>query len=113
MAAIFAGFHTAEPLTLNDDLGACIGFRFQQNRVHMNARVSITCPGLQGLGAANFPAFDGDGGVIGHILRLKRTDGQPTFGKGTAQPCHQHGFADIRSRALHHHRFLLHGRKAH
>jgi hypothetical protein len=57
------------------------------------------------LRAADLSTVNGDGGIIGHILRLERCRAIAAFDQRAANPGHQNGFADIRSGTLYHNRF--------
>ena len=83
---------------LNDDLGADGALRFQQHRVHVNG-CGLPCgAGLQGLGAADLAAIAGDGGIVGHVLRLEGQHFQAAPGEGAAQAGDHQGFADVGAR---------------
>src|SRR5262249_3005938 len=72
--------------TLYDDLGADLALRFEQYRVHVHAWRDTRRTRLQCLGTANLAAVGGDRGIVRHILRLERTDGEPAIGEGAREP---------------------------
>ena len=71
---------------LNHHLGAGLGLRLEQHRVHVGDRRDAAGARLQRLGPADLAAVGGDRGVVRHVLRLERPHGQPAPGKGAAQP---------------------------
>jgi antitoxin CptB len=73
-------------LALAPQLGADIALRLQQHRVHVDGRRGAAGHGLQRLGAADLAAVGGDGGVVGHVLRLERPHDQAAIGEQPAQP---------------------------
>ena len=81
MRAIFACAHAAETLSLHNDLGTCIGFGLEQNRVHMNRCRATRGPRLQRLRPANLAAIGGDGRIVRHVLRFKWGNLQTLIGK--------------------------------
>jgi hypothetical protein len=59
-----AGRHCRGAPALNNDLGTRCGFRFQENRVHVDGCGLPRGAGLQGLGPADFTAITGDCGIV-------------------------------------------------
>ena len=68
----------------------------------MNVKVKPASARLQCLGPADFAAIRRHRGVVGHVLRLERRDLYSAIVKQTAKTGDQHGFSDIRARALKH-----------
>ena len=87
---------------LDDDLGLAVGLRFQQHRVHVDARLDTASARLERLGAADFAAVSGHRGVVRHVLRLERAHRQAAPRVGTRQPGDEQRLADVRARALQH-----------
>ena len=54
-----------------DNLGANIGLRFQQNRIHMHAGHGTGGQSLQMLRPSDLATIARDGRVIRHVLRLE------------------------------------------
>ena len=69
---VFTGLGRRLHLSADHHLGADVGGRFEQHRVHVHGRLDPGGPGLQGLGAADLAAAGGDGGIVRHVLRLER-----------------------------------------
>ncbi len=86
-----------------------VGFGLQQHRVHVNGCGLPGGAGLQGLGPADLAAIAGDGGIVGHVLRLEGHDLQPAIGEGAAEAGGDQGFADIGAGAHEHEGAGLHG----
>ena len=61
--SVFPGLDGRMPPPLDDDLGAGVGFRFQQDGIHVGVRLQTCREGLKCLGAADFSAVCGDGGI--------------------------------------------------
>ena len=83
-------------------LGADVGLRLEEHRVHVDAGLDAAGARLQGLGAADLPAIRRHRGVVRHVLRLEGPDLQAAPRIGPAQAGHQQGLADIRPGALDH-----------
>ena len=58
--------------------------------------------GLQRLGAADLAAGGGDGGVVGHVLRLERADAEAAVGEGAGEAGDDQRLADVGAGALEH-----------
>ena len=86
------------------DLRADIGFRFQQDRVHVGMRLDPAGQCLQCLRAADLAAVHRHGGVVRHVLRLEGAHGQPTPDGRPAEAGNKQGFSDVRSGSLEHQR---------
>ncbi len=104
-----AGRHGGGALALNDDLGARGGFGFQQHRVHVNGCGLPGGAGLQGLGPADLAAIAGDGGIVGHVLRLEGHHFQSALGEGPAEAGGDQGFSHVGTGAHEHEGAGLHG----
>ena len=104
-----AGRHGGGALALNDDLRTRIGFGLQQHRVHVNGCGLPGGAGLQGLGPADLAAIAGDGGIVGHVLRLEGHDFQSAIGEGPAEAGGDQGFAHVGAGAHQHEGAGLHG----
>ena len=91
-----------EDLSLDDDLGAGLGLRLEQDRIHVDGQGDAGGAGLQGLGAADLAAVGGDGGVVRHVLRLERADAEAAEGEGAGEAGDDQGFADVGTGALEH-----------
>ena len=99
---VVAGAGGGEAAALDDDLGAGVGFGLQQDRVHVDGQGAAGGAGLERLGAADLAAVGGDGGVVGHVLRLERGDAEAADGDGAAEAGDEEGFADVGAGALEH-----------
>ena len=99
-----ARLRRAEHAALHHHLRADLALRFQQHRIHVDARRHAGRPRLQRLGAADLAAIGRDGGIVRHVLRLERPDRQPARGKARHRPGHQKRLADIGAGALDHER---------
>ena len=53
------------------DLGDVVGFRLEQDRVHLHSRFYSGGLGLHRLGPSNLAAVPGHVGVVGHVLGLE------------------------------------------
>ena len=100
--AVVAGAGGGEAAALDDDLGAGVGFGLQQHRVHVDRGRAAGGAGLQRLGAADLAAVGGDGGVVGHVLRLERGDGEAAGAGGAAEAGDEERLADAGAGALEH-----------
>ncbi len=72
---------------MDDHLGADVGVRLEQHRVHVGVRRQPTGLGLDRLGAADLAAVGGDRAVQRHVLRLERHHARRRAGpaSGTAR----------------------------
>lgn len=61
----------------DNDLAAAAMLGFEENRVHVHAWGSSGGARLESLRAADFAAVRGDGGIVGHILRLEGRHAYP------------------------------------
>ena len=68
----------------------------------MDGRGDAGGAGLQRLGAADLAAVGGDGGVVGHVLRLERADAEAAVGEGAGEAGDDQGLADVGAGALEH-----------
>jgi hypothetical protein len=101
---VVAGAGAACHAALHDDLRADLALRLQQHGVHVDAGRHAGGAGLQRLGAADLAAIRGDGGVVGHVLRLERQHAQAATQAGAGQPRDEQGLADAGPGALQHDR---------
>ena len=99
---VFTGLGVADDAALHDDLRADVALGFQQHRVHVNAGRYARGACLQRLGAADLAAVRRDGGVVRHVLRLERSDPEPTPREGAGECRDKQRLADVRARALDH-----------
>ncbi len=79
-----------------------VGFGLEQDRVHVDRGRAAGGEGLEGLGAADLAAVGGDGGVVGHILRLEGGDVEAAVAGGAAEAGDEEGLADAGAGALDH-----------
>jgi hypothetical protein len=101
---IFSGPRVADHPALDDDLGADLALRFQEDRVHIHGRRRTGGARLQRLGAADLAAVRGHRGVVGHILRLERADAKAAPQEGAAEARDHQRLADIGAGPLKHER---------
>ena len=87
---------------LDDDLGAGVALGLEEHRVHVDGRGDAGGAGLQRLGAADLAAVGGDGGVVGHVLRLEGADAEAAVGEGAGEAGDDEGLADVGAGALEH-----------
>ena len=87
---------------LDDDLGAGLALGLEEDGVHVDGRGDAGGAGLEGLGAADLAAVGGDGGVVGHVLRLEGADAQAAVGEGAGEAGDDEGLADVGAGALEH-----------
>jgi hypothetical protein len=71
---------------VDDDLGADVGGGLEQHRVHVGVGRQAGGDGLQGLGAADLAAIDGDRRVEGHVLRLEGRHAHAAAGQQAGRP---------------------------
>jgi hypothetical protein len=104
---IVARRRRADDAALHDDLRANVTLRFQQHRIHVDARGDAAGARLQGLGAADLAAVRRHGGVVRHVLRLERPHAHAPRREGAAEAGDDQRLADIRAGALKHQRARL------
>ena len=86
----------------HDDLGARVGLRLDQHRVHARLRRDARGRRLHDLRPAELAAVVGHAGVVAHVLGLERRDAQALVGQQAAERGSQIGLAGVRRAALHH-----------
>ncbi len=69
---------------MDNDLRADFRLWLEQDRVHVTADRHAACAGLQRLGAADFSAIMGHGGIVRHVLRFERPHSLAAFCEGAA-----------------------------
>ena len=69
---IFGRFAGACGPAVYNNLGTCVGRRFQKYRIHVDIYGNPCCFRLNDLCPADFPAGNGNVGVVGHVLSLER-----------------------------------------
>ena len=98
----------ARHAALHDHLRTGVGLRLEENGIHVDARRHAAGQRLQPLPAPDLAAacvaILGDGGVVGHVLRLERPHRQATVACNPAQAGDQDRLADIGAGALQHER---------
>ena len=81
---VFLSGHIAYGQAVDDDLGAGVSRRLEQDRIHIDSRLQSCRFGLRHLGPAHFPAVSRHIGVQRHVLRLKRDDALSFLQKNAA-----------------------------
>ncbi len=94
----------APALALHDDLRAGVALRLQQHRVHVHAGRHPRRPRLHRLGPADLAAFDRDGGIVRHVLRLERRHLQAAAHQRARKPRDDRRLAGIGAGGLNHQR---------
>ena len=97
-----AGVGGGVDAALDDDLGAGVGLGLEEDRIHVDGQGDTGGAGLQRLGAADLAAVGGDGGVVGHVLRLEGADAEAAVGEGAGEAGDDEGFSDVGAGALEH-----------
>ncbi len=87
----------------HDDLGARVGLRLEQHRVHPHVGLDAGRTRLQPLGDADLPAVD-DAGVVRHVLGLERRHVDALAGEPPAQRGDEPALPGARRAAEHHQR---------
>ena len=101
---IVASVAGCEDAALDDDLGADLGLRLEQDGVHVDRWRYAAGARLQRLGPADLAAVRRHRRVVAHVLRLERSHLQPAAGVRPAEPRHEQRLADMRAGALDHER---------
>jgi hypothetical protein len=87
---VVAGIEVEPAPAVDDHLGALVGGRLEQHRVEVGVRRQAGGLRLQGLGATDLAAVDGDRRIERHVLRLERRDAYAMAVQDAAQRGHQH-----------------------
>ena len=91
-----------DTFSLHDHLRADIGFRLQQNRIHVGVRLDAGGQRLQRLGAADLAAVDRHRRIVRHVLRLERAHAKTPSRPGAREPRDDERLAHVRARSLNH-----------
>ena len=102
MVVIHLRFHIGEHFALHNHLGADIGARFEQYRIHVNAWGNATSLCLDRLRSANFTAFGADCAVQCHVLRFERRHAVASALQNATKSGNERTFPGIRGGSLHH-----------
>ncbi|CAB5603692.1 Uncharacterised protein [Pseudomonas aeruginosa] len=102
VVVVGGGVHAGHRAAMDDHLGADVGVRLEQHRVHVGVRRQPAGLGLDRLGAADLAAVGGDRAVQRHVLRLERHHRDAAPGQPAAQRGHQGALAGVRGGALDH-----------
>jgi hypothetical protein len=86
----------------HDNLGGGIGGRLEQHRVHVHGRLEAAGAGLDRGGAADLAAVEADVRIVGHVLRLERSDAESVLAQDAAEGGHEGGLAHPTGGALDH-----------
>ena len=89
------GLARGKYFSLHDDLRPGIGFRLEQNGIHIHMGGNSTGFGLQGLSAPDLSALRRDKGVQRHILRFEGRHAEPGAIQQPAEPGRDHAFPDV------------------
>ena len=101
---VVGGFEGRDRPSVHHHLRGPIGLGLEQHRVHVHRRGEPGRAGLEGLGPADLAPPGARRGVVRHVLRLERGDGDPAPACDPAEPGHDCRLPDIRAGALEHER---------
>ena len=99
---VFARPRRGEDAALHHHLGSGLALRLEQHGVHVDTGRHARRPRLEGLGAADLAPIRGDGGVVGHVLRLEGPHPQPAPREEPRQPGDEQRLAHRGAGALEH-----------
>ena len=94
--------HRAARHAVDDNLGAAIAGRLEQNRIHAHIRCNARRLCLHDLRASHLGAVRRDKRIERHVLRLKRRRLEPVLSENAAQCRNRQALARIGCRALYH-----------
>ncbi len=100
VVVIADGVHIARHFSHQHNLRFAVAGWLEQNGVHPHVRGNTCGFRLKNLRPPHLFAVQGDPGIKRHILRFERRGAQAILIKNSAQPRHQHTFADVRGGAL-------------
>ena len=93
VGVIVAGIQRLPGTAINHHLRARVGFRLDQDRVHIHMRLQPGGGGLHGLGAADLAAIGTHGSIVGHILRFERGNLDAATGVAVTQRRDEQAFS--------------------
>ena len=94
--------HEARGAAEDNDLGASVRTRLEQDGVHAAVRIDARGLGLQDLGPAHFPAVRRHAGIEGHVLGFEGRGVKAVLAQDAAEGGREDGFARVGAGALQH-----------
>ena len=87
--------HEARGAAEDNDLGAPVRTRLEQDRVHAAVRIGSGGLGLQDLGPAHFPAVRRHAGIEGHVLGFEGRGVKAVLAQNAAEGGRENGLARV------------------